>query len=273
MMIPSVDSHGSASEQHAPARLRTELDALVLQGGADISPSNYGEEPLQPEWAGDRVRDEYEIELFSEFVEAGKPVLGVCRGVQLINVALGGTLYQDLPAQVGVRVAHRDRSIYEANIHEICFEPGSGLARLYAGVQGGRVNSLHHQAVRKLGRDLVVEARSAEDGVIEAIRWKGRGCRRRAVASEFHPRAMSQLDSGCCWKSFCTSAPPREAADAKREMICEIGTTNCRRSTRGEDWAIEFANHGSRGLVKSACKPMPPAGAMSASCSKCDWRV
>jgi putative glutamine amidotransferase len=184
-MIPSVDSQGLLHRSNM--RLRDyahEFDALVLQGGADISPTNYGEEPLQPQWTGDRVRDDYEIELFSEFVEAGKPVLGVCRGIQLINVALGGTLYQDLPTQVGTQVAHRDRSVYEGNIHEIRFEPGSTLARMYPGVEGGRVNSLHHQAVHKLGRDLVIEARSADDGVVEAIRWKGRGY---VVGVQWHP--------------------------------------------------------------------------------------
>jgi len=176
LMIPSIDRDSLL--HRSSMRLRDyvhELDGLVLQGGADISPTIYGEEPLKPEWAGDRVRDDYEIELFSEFVEAGKPVLGVCRGVQLINVALGGTLIQDLPSQVGPQVAHRDRSIYEGNIHEIRIEPGSGLARMFPDKPTGRVNSLHHQAVRKLGRDLVVEARSVADDVIEAIRWKGRG--------------------------------------------------------------------------------------------------
>jgi putative glutamine amidotransferase len=212
VMIPSVDSQGLL--HRSSMRLRDyaqEFDALVLQGGADISPSFYGEEPLRPEWTGDRVRDEYEIELFSEFVEAGKPVLGVCRGIQLINVALGGTLYQDLPTEIGTRVTHRDRALYEANIHEVVIEPGSALARLYGNVQGGQVNSLHHQAVRKLGRDLVVEARAAEDGVIEAIRWKGRGY---VVGVQWHPELHrpgdgSTLDSGVLLEEFLNEARRR----------------------------------------------------------------
>jgi len=175
LMVPSVDRHGLLHRNNM--RLRDyvhELDGLVLQGGADISPTCYGEEPLKPEWVGDRVRDDYEMELFSEFMEAGKPVLGVCRGVQLINVALGGTLYQDLPTQVGPQVMHRNREIYEANVHEIRIEPGSGLSRMFPHTELAQVNSLHHQAVRRLGRDLVAEARSATDDVIEAIRLKGR---------------------------------------------------------------------------------------------------
>ena len=174
-MVPSVDRHGLLHRNNM--RLRDyvhELDGLVLQGGADISPTCYGEEPLQPEWAGDRVRDDYEMELFNEFMEAGKPVLGVCRGLQLINVALGGTLYQDIPSQIGAQTAHRNREIHEANVHPIRIEADGGMAKLYPNVETIAVNSLHHQAARKLGRDLVAEARSATDDVIEAIRLKGR---------------------------------------------------------------------------------------------------
>ena len=185
LMVPSVDRHGLLHRNNM--RLRDyvhELDGLVLQGGADISPTCYGEEPLQPEWAGDRVRDDYEMELFSEFMEAGKPVLGVCRGHQLINVALGGTLYQDIPSQIGAQTAHRNREIYEANVHEIRIEPGSGMARLYPDMPVTQVNSLHHQAVRRLGRDLIVEARSSTDDVVEAIRLKGRSY---VVGVQWHP--------------------------------------------------------------------------------------
>ena len=81
------------------ARLRLVLDGLVLHGGSDVWPGSYGEEPLKPEWSGDRVRDEYEIALLRAFLDAGKPVLGVCRGLQVINVAFGGTLYQDITTQ------------------------------------------------------------------------------------------------------------------------------------------------------------------------------
>ena len=99
-MIPSVSGDGIV--HRSSIRLSDYpqyLDGLVLQGGADISPQSYGEEPVQAEWAGDRLRDAYEMELLHEFMEAGKPVLGICRGAQLINVALGGTLYQDIATQ------------------------------------------------------------------------------------------------------------------------------------------------------------------------------
>jgi putative glutamine amidotransferase len=212
LMIPSINSDGVLHRSNMRLRdYARELDGLVLQGGADLSPATYGEEPLAPEWAGDRMRDDYEIELFNEFFEAGKPVLGVCRGVQLINVALGGTLFQDLPTQVGPQTKHRDREIYEANCHEIRIEAGSGLARLYPDRPSACVNSLHHQAVRKLGRDLVVEARSSTDDVIEAVRLKGRNY---VFGVQWHPEFhrpddTSVLDSAPILEEFLAEARRR----------------------------------------------------------------
>jgi putative glutamine amidotransferase len=144
-----------------------ELDGLVLQGGADISPLAYGEQPLKPEWAGDPLRDRYEIELVRSFTQAQKPVLGICRGAQLINVALGGSLHQDVPA-------HRSDE-YDQHAHEVRLEPGSGLARLYGETGPRRVVSIHHQAIKRLAPGLRVEARAQDDGVIEAIRGSGPG--------------------------------------------------------------------------------------------------
>src|SRR5438128_4909202 len=97
VMIPAIESEGIV--QRSDMRLyhyAEALDGLVLQGGADIAPETYGQRAQHPDWAGDRVRDRYEIELFEAFVGKGKPVLGVCRGCQLINVAFGGTLIQDI---------------------------------------------------------------------------------------------------------------------------------------------------------------------------------
>jgi putative glutamine amidotransferase len=179
------------------------LDGLVLQGGADISPLAYGEEPQQPEWAGDPMRDRYEIELVREFRQAGKAVLGICRGAQLINVALGGSLHQDIPA-------HRSDD-YDQHAHEVRLEPGSGLARLYGRVYGDlgprRVVSIHHQAINRLGRDLQVEARSVPDGLVEAIRGTGTAylC---AVQwhPEFHGGRSGFLDGGPLLDEFLAAA-------------------------------------------------------------------
>jgi gamma-glutamyl-gamma-aminobutyrate hydrolase PuuD len=152
-----------------------QFDGLVLQGGADVSPTSYNEEAIKPEWNGDKVRDDFERELLMEFVEAGKPVLGICRGAQLINVAFGGTLYQDIELQYPGAIRHVDTALYDRYHHEIRFEAGSRLAKLYAGQESGQVTSIHHQAVRTLARDIVVEAWSVPDLVPEALRVEGAG--------------------------------------------------------------------------------------------------
>jgi putative glutamine amidotransferase len=182
------------------------LDGLVLQGGADISPLAYGEAPQQPEWAGDPMRDGYETELVREFTQARKPVLGICRGAQLINVALGGSLHQDVPA-------HRSDA-YDQHAHEVRLEPGSGLARLYGETGPRRVVSIHHQAIKRLAPGLRVEAR-ADDGVIEAVRGTGASylC---AVQwhPEFHGGRAGFLDGGPLLDEFLKAAAGRAAAPA-----------------------------------------------------------
>jgi len=148
---------------------------------------------LHPDWAGDRVRDAYEMELLHEFMESGKAVLGICRGAQLINVALGGTLYQDIASQVENAVSHVHDD-YDRHSHAITWGKESGLSRLYPGVESGRVTSIHHQSIKALGRGLRVEAASAEDGVVEAVRLEGKpfvlGLQWHP---EFHPPGASEL--------------------------------------------------------------------------------
>jgi len=191
-MIPSVDKDGIIHRSNIRlSDYAKHLDALVLQGGADLAPETYGEEPLQPEWAGDRVRDIYEMEVLHEFIEADKPVLGVCRGAQLINVAFGGTLHQDINSQLPGTIGHRAPNAYEQNFHEISIEPESGLARLYPDARTGKVNSIHHQSIKTLGRELTVEAYSEPDRVIEAIRWQGRGY---VFGVQWHPEFLHPTD-------------------------------------------------------------------------------
>jgi len=173
------------------------LDALVLEGGADMWPGSYGASALRPEWNGDRVRDEYEIELLHAFVARGKPVLGVCRGLQVINVAYGGTLYQDLTTQMPGAAVHRVAALYDRHEHEIDLIAGTQLAQLYPGLGRTRVNSVHHQGIRDLASAFVIEARSVGDGVIEAFRWTG-GSYLAGVQwhPEFHDRSRADLLDG-----------------------------------------------------------------------------
>jgi putative glutamine amidotransferase len=193
LMIPSPegDSRRPGSRVSVGDYAR-ELDGLVLMGGSDVSPESYGEKALKPEWTGDRIRDEYEIALLRTFIAAGKPVLGVCRGAQVINVAQGGTLYQDIASQFPGALNHRNWDIYDENSHATAIVPGSGLARLYPGLTLTKTNSVHHQAARELGRDLVVEAWSEPDRMVEAIRWNGPSY---VFAVQWHPEFHHRRDA------------------------------------------------------------------------------
>jgi gamma-glutamyl-gamma-aminobutyrate hydrolase PuuD len=113
----------------------------------------------------------YELELLHEFVESGKPVLGVCRGCQLINVAFGGTLYGDIATDVPTAGIHVNEK-YDQHRHSIRFPDGSTLVNMFPNQREAIVNSIHHQAVKTLGRDLNIEAVSASDGIIEAVRYR-----------------------------------------------------------------------------------------------------
>ncbi len=191
-MIPSIEGGGLIRRGNIRiADYVAALDGLVLQGGADVSPRTYGETPVKPEWKGDRIRDMYEIDLLQEFVSAGKPVLGICRGLQLINVAFGGTLYQDITSQHRHHVHHHNPEVFDQNFHAIGFVPESGLAGLYPNLGGARVNSIHHQAVKELGKDLLVEALSVPDDIVEAIRWRGPSY---VVGVQWHPEFHDPAD-------------------------------------------------------------------------------
>lgn len=207
VMIPSVVQDGALMRSNIRLRDYAEyLDGLLLQGGADVSPRAYGEEPLRQEWSGDPVRDAYEVELLHEFMEARRPVLGICRGMQLINVALGGSLWQDLPSQRPGAVVHESPD-YDRNRHVITFAEASHLARWYGDAAQGSVVSIHHQAVNRLGRDIAVEA-TAEDGTIEAIRWQGRSF---VFGVQWHPEfhhssGPDLLDCGPILDAFLSAA-------------------------------------------------------------------
>ena len=160
------------------------LDGVVMHGGSDVWPGSYGEEPLRPEWRGDRIRDAYEIALVKAFADAGKPVFGICRGLQLINVAYGGTLYQDTSTQKPGALVHRDGQTYDRLFHELDVVPGTRLDALTAGSASRKINSIHHQSIKDLAPGFAVEARCPDDGVIEAIRHTGDAW---VAAVQWHP--------------------------------------------------------------------------------------
>ncbi len=186
------------------------LDGLVLEGGSDVWPGSYGETALQEKWAGDRVRDEYEKALVAAFGRVGKPVLGVCRGLQLLNVAFGGTLYQDIGTQLPEALVHRDAAIYDRNFHSVDFVSGSALAALFPQASSAKVNSVHHQAIKGLAPGFEIEARCSEDGIIEAIR-RTRNAGESYVAAlqwhpEFHRADLGTLDDTPILEDFLSAA-------------------------------------------------------------------
>ncbi len=148
------------------------IDALLLAGGGDITPAAYGETAEEQTGAGWPDRDNFEVALVRAAIDRGLPVLGVCRGMQLLNVALGGTLEQHLPGRIG-----SDRHCPEGgeySTHDVELEPGS-LAERAVGSPASTVRSHHHQGLDRLGEGLVVTGRCPDDGVIEAVELRGAG--------------------------------------------------------------------------------------------------
>ena len=186
------------------------LDGIVMHGGADVWPGSYGEEPLQDAWIGDRIRDLYDLALVEAFEQAGKPIFGVCRGLQLINVAFGGTLYQDIETQHEGALRHRDPVTYDLNFHEVDMVPGTRLAQIYPGVLRARVNSIHHQGIKQLAEGFEVEAWSSPDRVPEAIRRKPRPGRGYIAATQWHPEfhqpGANTLDDSAILQDFMAAA-------------------------------------------------------------------
>ncbi len=170
------------------------LDGVLIPGGADVDPSIYGEARHEACEVSDTPRDRVELQLIRWALDDGKPVLGICRGIQLINLAAGGTLYQDLGAQFEGSVKHDyfpgQGFARDALTHDVVVDEGSRLASIF-GAGRLHVNSMHHQAIKDLGAGLVVTARSAEDGVIEGIEVPSHPF---MVGVQWHPEALSPND-------------------------------------------------------------------------------
>jgi putative glutamine amidotransferase len=214
LMIPFIDKRVVTIRRRPPLNdIVDNLDGLVLQGGSDICASTYGAKPWREHTDSDPIRDEYELELLRGFIDAGKPVLGICRGAQLLNVYFGGTLVQDIPSQWPGAIAHQDLDRYDRLIHELHFVPGSRLSDIY-GYAPQRVTSIHHQCVDELGQGLVIEARSPIDRVPEGIRHTGHPF---VMGVQWHPEfhlngdgaTEDVLDSGPLMMAFLKAAARR----------------------------------------------------------------
>jgi putative glutamine amidotransferase len=161
-------------------------DGIIMSGGEDVDPLYYGEEPHPHLGYTNRERDETELALIRHALDHNIPLLAVCRGVQILNVALGGTLIQDIPSQWSEPLQHSQKAERSRDTHAVALEPGSWLAEIL-GEQRIRVNSLHHQALKDVADDLKVAAK-ASDGIIEAVEYTGSSF---AIGVQWHPESMT----------------------------------------------------------------------------------
>ncbi|MEA2387462.1 MAG: putative glutamine amidotransferase [Thermoleophilaceae bacterium] len=176
---------------------------VCLSGGPDIDPASYGAERRPETGPGDPAVDAFEIAVVREAERRGMPLLAICRGAQLLNVARGGDLYQDIPAEVGVTVDHRRDEPGDPVIwHEVVVEPGSLLARSL-GVERLEANSFHHQAPHRLGDGLVAAAH-AGDGVVEGIEVPGAEFE---LGVQWHPEAIADRpEQAALFRAFVEAA-------------------------------------------------------------------
>ena len=164
------------------------FDALLLGGGVDVDPARYGKEALENGTVEvDAGRDDLDFRLFDEARRAGVPILGICRGLQVVNVALGGTLVQDIPSERPSPVVHQRTQEEKTRLdHRVAIAPGTELSRI-AGASDAAVNSRHHQAIEGVAPGLTVSA-VAPDGVPEAVEADGDPW---LVAVQWHPENLA----------------------------------------------------------------------------------
>jgi putative glutamine amidotransferase len=166
-----------------PAAYAGRLDGIVLTGGTDVDPARYGAAPDPAAYEPEPARDRLELGFVELAVAEELPVLGICRGLQVLNVWGGGTLYQHVPSHARFDVAPADR------VDELTIEPGSQLHELY----GPRlaVNSLHHQTVDRVADGWTITARSSVGGDVEALEWPGHD----VIAVQWHPELLDSRAS------------------------------------------------------------------------------
>ena len=187
LIVPPLSSSDAASA------VLDSVAGLVLTGGEDVDPARYGEKRHEKVRSVSAARDATEAALIKEARERGTPVLAICRGIQILNVALGGTLVQDIPSQCETDIVHDEESARDSRTHEISVEPGSLIARAI-GTEHCTVNSFHHQSVKRVADGMRVTARSP-DGIIEGLESTDENW--WVMAVQWHPEEMT--DSAEPW--------------------------------------------------------------------------
>jgi len=177
----------TTAQRHLSREYLHNLDGLLLTGGNDVFSGAYGEPNLFENWQQDAPRTFFEIELIHQALELNKPILGICRGFQMLNVALGGSLYQDIASQRPNSLQHRSLNKPAWNDHPVRIQPGSLLHRVL-GRSDCRVNTSHHQAVKQPAASLNAVA-WAPDGVIEGLESPDHPF---VVGVQWHPEAMGE---------------------------------------------------------------------------------
>lgn len=165
-------------------------DGFLFSGGADIEPEFYGAKRSPLCDTSQLYRDKLELEVFRKVFATGKPIMGICRGIQLINVALGGTLCQDIPSEYKTSISHRQTEAKNMPSHSVAVKEGTPLSGLVNKVQI-TANSFHHQALKDIGKGLRVMA-VAEDGIIEAVYHADYPYLR---AYQWHPERLWKTDA------------------------------------------------------------------------------
>lgn len=188
--VEVVDLYSLASVDDALRMLDT-CSGLVLSGGPDVAPERYNEpEKRELCTSMDERRDELELALITRAEERRMPVLGICRGAQILNVAYGGTLVADIPTERGAQVEHRQIEGVDAH-HTVHVESGSLIKRI-SRVLDGEINSAHHQSVDRLARAFAPAA-TADDGTVEAFEWgdASSGGKHFLLGVQWHPERMN----------------------------------------------------------------------------------
>jgi len=193
----------AAHQARTLADLLERLDGLLLSGGPDVHPRFYREQPLPGLGEVDEPLDRMELAAARQAHDRGLPILGICRGIQTLNVALGGTLYQDIATQVPDCIEHLQKAAKDVNTHQVVIETNSRLQAVLGRTRIW-VNGKHHQAVKKTGKGLRVSAR-APDGVVEALEDPTKPF---VVAVQWHPEGTWRTDplSRKLFGAFVTAA-------------------------------------------------------------------
>lgn len=161
--VPVILPHSQVEAEEVGSR----IDGLLLSGGPDLDPICFGEEPRYELLKIDPKRDHFELELARLFLEEERPILGICRGIQVLNIASGGDIYQDIRAQLKDTLRHKQDGPYRYPTHQVIIKRDTLLFELL-GKEKLRVNSFHHQAVKNVAPEFIVSAK-ANDGIVEAI--------------------------------------------------------------------------------------------------------